>query len=130
MHGLVEHVDGFFVPSLALQGGAEACEIIYLRIETDGAGDPFDGVIVLAGLDRQPTHQMQAIGVTGVHRQRPLAATLRLQISSGLHMGNARLMQCGRAGGDEAAGSLLGCLGAFAAVASAHQRGVDLRHHL
>ena len=81
------------MPALLLQGGPEARQIFGFWILPDGAGDPLHGVIVM--LRPEPTADPSDAGfrVTGIDRQRLLATVLRIEISTGPQMAEARLMQ-------------------------------------
>jgi hypothetical protein len=89
LHRLVESLEGLFAPSLALQRAAEARKIFRIGILPDGAGDPRHGVVVLVGLEAQQSHQMQAVGMIGIDRERLLAADLRIEMPSGQQMSKA-----------------------------------------
>jgi hypothetical protein len=72
-----------------LQDGAEAQEILRLRILPDGAGYPFRGEIALLGMERQQPHQMQGIRMIGIRREGLLAVKLSVEISLGAQMTHA-----------------------------------------
>jgi hypothetical protein len=101
---LVEGLEGFFVPPLALQRGPEAGKIGRFRILPDGAGKPFYGVVVLLGVMRQQAHQMQGIRVVGIGRERLLAAHLGVKIPLGPQMAKTCLTQRSRCGGGAGTG--------------------------
>jgi hypothetical protein len=71
-------------------------DIIGSGFYPDRAGGPLDGVIVLLGLHGQPRHQVQAIRVIGVRRQRPLTAELGVKMLAVPQMPVARLNQRSR----------------------------------
>jgi hypothetical protein len=81
------------VPSLLLQRGPEARKVFRPGILPDRAGDPLHGVIVLLGLESQQAHQVQRVGVIGIHRERLPATQLSLEMSPGLHMGESGLVE-------------------------------------
>lgn len=73
LDGLVAGLEGLLKPPLLLQRLAEAGKIFRPGVLPDRAGQPLQRVIVLFGCQRQQSHQMQAVGVIGIRRQRLLA---------------------------------------------------------
>src|SRR6202000_3501492 len=69
-----------------LEDDPEICEIFGLGILPNGSPDPFDCRILLPGLNRQETHQVQGVRMIGVRSERLAAADLRVEISAGLQM--------------------------------------------
>ena len=110
-------------PSLLLQRRSQTEEVFRPDILLQRAGDPLHGVIVLAGVERQQAHQMQAVGVTGIDRERLLATELRVERASAAPMAEAGRVERSRRIDLSTAGlgaGILGCGGpAFAAI---HQR--------
>jgi len=64
-------------------------------------------VIGLVGMEGQKAHQVQCVCVMGIRCMRLLAAELSIEVSSGMHMGKAGLVECYRV----ACIRLIRCLG-------------------
>ena len=78
-----------------MQCPAEAQEIIGRDVLLVGACDPLDGVVILPRLKREQAHQVQAIGMIGVRRQRLQTAELSRQGPAFLHVPQPGLMERG-----------------------------------
>ena len=97
LHRLAKGLRRFLLPSLPLQRGSKARQIMRLGVLSDRMGDPLDRVIVLFGVEEQQTHQVQRVRVIGIRCERLLATETSSAVSSALHMGKAGLMD--RSGG-------------------------------
>lgn len=93
LHRLVEGFQRLFMSSLLLQRGAEAREILCFGILPDGAGDPFNRMIVLVRIEAHQAHQMQRVGVASIDCERLLAAKLGVKIAAGAKMLKAGLVE-------------------------------------
>ena len=82
----------FLLPSLPLQRGSKARQIMRLGVLSDRVGDPLYRVIVLIGVEEQQTHQVRRVRMIGIHCKRLLAAESSVAVSSALLVGKARLM--------------------------------------
>jgi hypothetical protein len=89
LYGLIEKLECFFVPSLTQQRRPETREIFRLRLKADSVGDPLYGLIQLLRLRSQQTHKVQRVSVTGILRERLPTASLRIEISTFLHVAEA-----------------------------------------
>jgi hypothetical protein len=72
--------------SLLFQRGAEAQKIIPLEICPIGTIDPLNSGIVLFGVERKQAHEMERVRMSSIERRGPLAANLRVQMPSSLHV--------------------------------------------
>jgi hypothetical protein len=72
-------------------------------------------------VQRQQTHQMQAVGVIGIDRQRLLAADLRVEVPSGAQMAQAGFTERRRMARACTVRSCLGCSGTCPAIATVHR---------
>jgi hypothetical protein len=75
----------------------------------------------LLGLNGEQTHQVKMIGMIGICREPAPAADLRIQISPGLQMAKAHLMERRRGVWAGALGSFLRFPGSYSAFATAHR---------
>jgi hypothetical protein len=78
-------------------------------------------VIVFPGVKRHQAHQMQAVGVIAVDRQRLLAGGLCVLMPSGAQMAQAGFKECGRMARAKAVLSCLGRSGPCPAVATVYR---------
>ena len=83
-------------PSLLLQHRSQTEEKFRPDILLQRPREPLHGVIVLAGVERQQSHQMQAVGVAGIGCERLLAAELRVERPPGAPMVEAGLVERSR----------------------------------
>ena len=116
----VECLEGLTMLSLLRERNAKADEMLGLGILLVGAGDPFDGVVILSSLQAQQTHQLQAVDVTRVCRKRLLAAELCVEMAAGLHVQDTKLMEGRRRLAVVTFGGLFGPSDRWLAVAKVH----------
>src|SRR6185437_530966 len=122
---VLEGQQSLIAPSLLLQRRSQAEEIFRPDILLQRARNPLHGVIGLAGVERQQPHQMQAAGVSGIDRERPLATELRLERTPGAPMPEAGLVERSRRIGVPAAGFCLGFSGCRPAFVTVHRGCLD-----
>jgi hypothetical protein len=79
---VVEDVDRFRGAALLQQDIAQIGQEARFRSLADGAGDPFDGGVVLLGLERKHAKQVQCICVIGIYCERCLATNLSVKEST------------------------------------------------
>jgi hypothetical protein len=96
LYPLVKHPQRFLEPSLRKQSGAEARQVKWLGIAADRLGKPLHGAIILLGVERQESYQVEAFHTVWIHRERLLAAALRVERPASLHMSKARFIESGR----------------------------------
>jgi hypothetical protein len=92
LHRLAKGLRRFLLPSLPLQRGSKARQIMRLGVLSDRVRDPLYQVMVLFGVEEQQTHQVQRVRMIGIRCKRLLAAESSIAVSSALHVGKAGLM--------------------------------------
>jgi hypothetical protein len=105
---------------LLLQCDAEADEMLGLWILPVGAGDPFDGMVVLSRLQAQEAHQLQAVDMERIDRKGLLAAQLCVEMAPRLHVLEAKCMERSRCRPVVARGCLVGLAGDGPAFTTVH----------
>src|ERR1700743_1726657 len=90
---LFEHFEGLIEAFRFLKDDPEVREIFGLGILLNGSPEPLDRRILLPRLNRQGTPQMQRGPMIGVRGERLAAADLRVEISAGLQMDEAGLIE-------------------------------------
>src|SRR5579872_2838820 len=93
LNGLAEYLKGVLVAPLHLKYRTELDKIIRLRVEPDRARHPLHSVVVLPGLERHASQEMQRIGVIGLRLQHLPAAELSVEILSGPEVTKARRIE-------------------------------------
>ena len=107
--------------ALLLQCAAQAQKIICFRIGPVGKTNPFDGFVVLLGLQGKLAHQVKGVDVPDIERQRLLTAEFRVPKPPHSHMAKASLIEGRRTICVAALRTGLGSTGGCSPFAPIHQ---------
>jgi len=96
LHRFVEHLQRILKAGLSEQCAAETYQVERLGIATDRTRNPLHRAIELLGIERQQSHQVQAVRMIRGHRKRLFETALRVARAARQLMGKTSFVKSGR----------------------------------